>query len=69
MIEIFVTDITSQEIAGLIFEHLHAIWPDARIVFDLEDCDKILKIENSEIDSEGVIHLVAKHGYQCEILE
>lgn len=69
MVEIFVTDITSPEIADLIFEHLQSLWPDARVVFDLEDCDKILKIENSEIDAEGIIHLVAKHGYQCQILE
>lgn len=69
MIEIFATDIATTEIANLIFEQLQSIWPDARVVFDLEDCDKILKIENSEIDAEGIIHLVAKYGYQCQILE
>ena len=50
-------------------EKLAAILPTAHIHFDLEDCDKILRIESETIAVAGIIFLLKTHGFSCEILE
>ncbi|MDB5121332.1 MAG: hypothetical protein JWN56_2550 [Sphingobacteriales bacterium] len=35
---------------------------------DLDDCDKILRIESHTLDSEAVISIIQKAGYCCEEL-
>jgi hypothetical protein len=68
-VEIFKTDV--QEIAdaialkGILHQHL----PGCRVVFDLDDCDRILKIEGPEIAVDKVINLLRIHGFRCELLE
>jgi hypothetical protein len=39
------------------------------INFDLEDCDKILRVEGRNIPQEKIAALVTENGYQCSILE
>ena len=45
MIEVFKTNIQSQYEAKVILEELNFQFPDYAINFDLEDCDKILRVE------------------------
>lgn len=37
--------------------------------FDLEDCDKILRIESNALKSEEIIRLLNAKGYRCSELE
>jgi hypothetical protein len=68
MIEIFKTNVQEEQIANSIIEQLLEHFSEAKINFDLEDCDKILRIESEIIDALKVIQLLNKNDFQCEIL-
>jgi hypothetical protein len=69
MIEVFKTDVYYQwqadHLTGLLYQH----FPDCKINFDLDDCDKILRIEGENFTGEKVKMIVNENGYLCEILE
>ena len=69
MVEVFKTNITDKNTALKLIADLHSFFPGGRINFDLDDCDKILRIEREEILPELVTEFLAKKGYNCEILE
>lgn len=69
MIEIFKTNIDEIQIANNIIEQLLNYFPGSKINFDLEDCDKILRIENHRIEPITIIKVVTENNYKCEILE
>ncbi|MBF4494471.1 hypothetical protein IRZ83_18285 [Flavobacterium sp. JLP] len=68
MIEVFKTNVQevdqSKMIVGKLLEH----FPNSIINFDLEDCDKILRIHSSSISNKKIIELLDSYGYQCEVL-
>ena len=68
MVEVFKTNVPEIKIAGKIIDNLLTFIPARRINFDLDDCDKILRIEGEAINTERVIQLVRKNGYDCEQL-
>lgn len=69
MVEVFKTNVQEAEKAtilmGLLFQH----FPDSNINFDLEDCDKILRVEGASIMVENIIGLIRANGCACTILE
>lgn len=67
LVEIFKTDIGQVRVAAHIVQQLSQHFPDYRINFDLEDCDRILRIESrhTSIDSKQIIRLMAGLGYAC----
>jgi len=69
MIEVFKTDVCEHDQARKLLDYLAQLLPGHRINFDLEDCDKILRIEGGEILPERIIQLVNTHGYQCQVLD
>ncbi|MEG0850944.1 hypothetical protein ACHRVK_17315 [Flavobacterium plurextorum] len=68
MIEVFKTNVQEVEqsimIVGKLLEH----FPNSAINFDLEDCDKILRINDSKISNHKIIELVNSFGFHCEVL-
>lgn len=70
MIEVFRTNVTRKKTSKRIGEQLLEIVPGALIHFDLDDCDKILRIERREqpIDVLQVIEWMKKTGFECELL-
>ncbi|EKT3958383.1 hypothetical protein NTJ28_002394 [Flavobacterium psychrophilum] len=68
MIEVFKTNIQEQQIANNIVRQLLKHYPEGKINFDLEDCDKILRIEYVTIDIPKVIKLLNENEFQCEVL-
>lgn len=69
MVEVFKTNIAEKTTANAIIEQLLNYFPEGKINFDLEDCDRILRIENHFIEPTAVIKVLADNNYQCEILE
>jgi hypothetical protein len=69
MVEVFKTNINKVSVAELILQELSQYFPKSSINFDLEDCDKILRIENFIVEPKSVIHILNKNGFECEILE
>ncbi len=68
MIEVFKTDVQETEQSKMIVKELLEHFPNGIINFDLEDCDKILRIHASSISNHKIIALLNSYGYQCEVL-
>jgi hypothetical protein len=69
MVEVFRTNITDEQAAALILERFQNEIPGAKINFDLEDCDNILRVESDTIAVKSITELVRQHGFYCEALE
>lgn len=69
MIEVFKTNVSSEKNSKIIIDALHLLLPNAKINFDLEDCDKILKIESSSIAAHIVIEYLLLFDTRAECLE
>jgi hypothetical protein len=69
MIEVFKTNVQrtnqAKQIITLLNEHL----PNSRINFDLEDCDKVLRIDSPRIINADVITMLRQNGFLCEELQ
>jgi hypothetical protein len=44
-------------------------FPDSKINFDLDDCDKVLRVEGRNFATEQVMHLVQENGFKCAVLD
>jgi hypothetical protein len=69
MVEIFKTNVQEMEQSELLLRHLLAHFPENKINFDLEDCDKILRVEGEFISQEKIIELLVLNGCQCKALD
>lgn len=70
MIEVFKTNVMEQCQAELLVQKLSEHNHDCLINFDLEDCDKVLRIDSrgKAIDVTHIISLVKTYGYSAEVL-
>ena len=68
MVEVFKTNVQQSELAKQLALALLERFPFSKINFDLEDCDKILRIEGSQVCVETIITLLSSHGFKCEVL-
>ena len=69
MIEVFKTDIELASDADGLTQLLLQHFPGSRINFDLQDCDRILRVEGKDFSPDKIMMLVHKNGFHCEILE
>lgn len=69
MVEVFKTNVRSIRKAKLIIQKLAAKFPAHKINFDLEDCDKILRVQGKNVLQKEIINVVTALNYQYEILE
>ena len=69
-IGIYRTNIDNSVIAENIIDAIHTNYPESKANFDLEDCDKILRVENISGKSQDKIikGFVAQLGYKIEDL-
>ena len=69
MVEVFKTNVQevghSEKMVRKLLEH----FPESRINFDLDDCDKILRVEGEHVLPEKIIEILGSNGYQCHALE
>jgi hypothetical protein len=68
IVEVFKTDITSTAESSRLVALLQRKYPDARINFDLDDCDKILRIKGT-VQNQEVVAVLNENGYSCTVLE
>lgn len=68
-IEIFRTNIQNESVADEIRIKLNLLFPHSCINFDLQDCDKILRIAGEDFNAEILIGAVNSAGIFCEILD
>ncbi|KEO75891.1 hypothetical protein [Anditalea andensis] len=70
MIEVFCTNIPSSEVADRILAMIGELYPDYKANFDLEDCDKILRVEGKGVlEVDSIMDLVICRGYTISILQ
>jgi hypothetical protein len=70
MVKVFKTNVLFQKDALQIVANLEEIMTNARINFDLEDCDKILRIEGTnKFKNLYIMNFLERLGYNCEILD
>ncbi len=70
MIAVFKTNVETESNARAMLHVLTKMFPGSKINFDLEDCDKILRVETAGlIDPEDIRQVLARYIYQCQALE
>ncbi|MFY7908253.1 MAG: hypothetical protein ACOVO2_01815 [Emticicia sp.] len=69
MIEICRTDIKSKTKANAIIKALKIRFPTSNFNFDLNDCDKILRIESNQNITSVVVEVLNSQGFICKVLE
>ncbi|HAO45500.1 MAG TPA: hypothetical protein PLZ45_10945 [Ferruginibacter sp.] len=69
MIEVFKTNVQTKTQARRILEILEKGFSEARINFDLADCDKILRVDGiTEAGSRVIVNDLHRLGFSCEVL-
>ena len=68
MVEVFKTNVEEPKASEQIIQVLLEQFPSHKVNFDLEDCDKILRVHGQYVPVKKVIELVKEKGYECEIL-
>ncbi|MBB5397437.1 hypothetical protein [Mucilaginibacter sp. AK015] len=68
MIEVFKTNVQEGDRSRMLIKKLSEHFPASKINFDLEDCDKILRVEGNDFCAHHIIELLKLNGHYCEIL-
>ena len=68
MVEVFKTNVEVPDAPRLLNLLLQRM-PQYKINFDLEDCDRILRVEGNHVLPERIIAVLGSNGYQCNVLD
>ena len=70
MVEVFKTNVDSRDHAMWLVALIHKIFPDYQANFDLEDCDKILRVKctTSPVCPSSLIRILQDLGFYAEVL-
>lgn len=70
MVEVFKTNVKDQDHANMLIAQIHQAFRDYTANFDLEDCDKILRIACTTgcIPPSSLIKLLQDFGCNAEVL-
>jgi len=69
MVEVFKTNVNNRREAQKLVMLLQDNFPGSRINFDLEDCDRILRVEAVMICVEKICELLSGKGYFIQELK
>jgi hypothetical protein len=69
MVEVFKTNVQCLEDVTILAKELSSAFPCIKINFDLEDCDKVLRVEGEDLVSNKIINMINSSGYLCQVLE
>lgn len=70
MVEVFKTNVDHAEEAQLLCRELRQTFPGYEVNFDLDDCDRVLRVKSGSgrIDVMPVVRILGNYGYQAEVL-
>ncbi len=68
MVEVFKTNVQEVDAANGLIQQLLDRFQADKISFDLEDCDKVLRVEGKPFCPNELIDLMTAQGYECEVL-
>ena len=69
MIAVFKTNVQKRKHTRQLLQTLQACFPYAKINFDLQDCDKILRIEDQRIATARISSIIHEQGFTCSELD
>jgi hypothetical protein len=69
MVEVFKTNVRKANDAKQIVQTLLVHLPETKINFDLNDCDKILRVQGKAICTGKITEFLNSMGFRCEILD
>jgi hypothetical protein len=69
MVEVFKTNVNRQSQAQGLLTLLRQYFPQSRVNFDLDDCDKILRIQGDEFCPLKITELLKTNGFECYVLD
>lgn len=71
MVEVFKTDVKEEDQAKKLINLIHGAFPGYKANFDLEDRDKILRVQcdGGFVQSSGLIAMLKDSGFQAEVLD
>ncbi|AWK07396.1 hypothetical protein HYN56_09605 [Flavobacterium crocinum] len=69
IVEIFKTNVQKESEKDYIIAVLQSQFTDYKINFDLEDCDKILRVEGIDIQCDNIMDYVHCLGFTCVRLD
>ncbi|MEZ2444633.1 hypothetical protein AB6805_23065 [Chitinophaga sp. RCC_12] len=64
MVNVFKTDVQSAVAAGNVISDLLQIYPYLKVTFDLEDEDKMMRVEGFFFTADDVIICLKENGYR-----
>ena len=68
-VKIFSTDIEHRTQVIYISAAICSLFPHSIVTVDLEDCDKVLRVEGNIPTNECIINLLSKLGVRIEVLK
>lgn len=70
-ISVFTTNIGYVKDVATVIEALNKVYPEFKVNVDMEDCDRILRVEsqNEIIDAIEIIKIVKEKGFECGVLD
>ena len=70
MIEVFKTNVCHPDHANMLIEQIHRTFMEYKANFDLEDCDRILRVKSAtgQVQPSLLIGLLRDYGFQAEVL-
>lgn len=68
MVEVFKTNVEQPEHSEMLIDQIITQIPNSQVNFDLEDCDKILRIEAESVSNQLIIEILHRNGYHAEVL-
>jgi hypothetical protein len=69
-VEVFKTNVTHTDQARMLIDQIHRNFSDYRANFDLEDCDRILRVASHEgmVQASALVTLLKNFGFDAEVL-
>jgi hypothetical protein len=70
MVEVFKTDVTDREHARIVIQGIHTTFLDYEANFDLDDCDRILRVQCSTgvVQAYLIMEFLKRYGCHAVIL-
>jgi hypothetical protein len=70
MIEVFKTNVDEPKYADILVEHIQRVFYGYEANFDLQDCDKILRVKNvtGNVNTHRLIEMLNRFGFDAEVL-
>jgi len=69
MVEVYKTNVHKMKISEKVISKFSKRFPALKVSFDLDDCDKIMRVEGENFCPLKVKNIVKRMGYKCKLLK